>query len=50
MAERAAELRADRKHLRLPDATVVACAWELGGELLSYDDRLASRAGTDRGV
>jgi predicted nucleic acid-binding protein len=26
--------------LRLPDAIVVACARELGGELLSYDRRL----------
>lgn len=42
MAERAAELRAGRKHLRLPDAMVVACAREIGGELLTYDDRLAS--------
>ena len=41
MAERAAELRAGRRHLRLPDAMVVACAREIGGELLTYDDRLA---------
>lgn len=41
MAERAAQLRADHKHLRLPDAIVVACSRELGGELLTYDDRLA---------
>lgn len=44
MAERAAELRAGRKNLRLPDAMVVACAREIGGELLTYDDRLASVA------
>jgi predicted nucleic acid-binding protein len=40
MAELAAELRASHERLRLPDATVVACARELGGELLSYDRRL----------
>ncbi len=44
MAERAARLRAARRHLRLPDAMVVACTHELGGELLTYDDRLASHA------
>jgi predicted nucleic acid-binding protein len=40
MAELAAELRASHERLRLPDAIVVACARELGGELLSYDRRL----------
>ena len=40
MAELAAELRANHERLRLPDAIVVACARELGGELLSYDQRL----------
>lgn len=40
-AERAAELRAHHKHLRLPDAIVVACSREMGGELLTYDDQLA---------
>lgn len=44
MAERAAELRVGRKHLRLPDAMVVACAREIGGELLTYDERLAGVA------
>jgi predicted nucleic acid-binding protein len=44
MAERAAELRAGHKHLRLPDAMVVACAREIGGELLTYDNRLATVA------
>jgi len=47
MAERAAELRADRKYLRLPDAMVVACAREIGGDLLTYDDRLANHAASD---
>jgi predicted nucleic acid-binding protein len=41
IAERAAELRAAHKQLRLPDAMVAACAHELGGDLLTYDDRLA---------
>jgi predicted nucleic acid-binding protein len=40
MAELAAELRANHEGLRLPDAMVLACARELGGELLSYDRRL----------
>lgn len=39
-AERAAELRARHARLRLPDAIVLACARELGAELLSYDQRL----------
>jgi predicted nucleic acid-binding protein len=46
MAERAAELRARHERLRLPDAMVLACARELGGELLSYDQRLAQLAGS----
>ena len=37
MAELAAEVRARHHRLRLPDAIVLACARELGGELLSYD-------------
>jgi predicted nucleic acid-binding protein len=40
MAELAAKLRARHQRLRLPDAIVLACARELGGELLSYDRRL----------
>jgi predicted nucleic acid-binding protein len=40
MAELAAELRANHERLRLPGAIVVACARELGGELLTYDRRL----------
>lgn len=47
MAERAAELRAHHRYLRLPDAMVVACAHEMGGELLTYDDRLARHVATD---
>lgn len=47
IAERAADLRAASRHLRLPDAMVVACADEVGGELLTYDERLA-RHGLDR--
>jgi predicted nucleic acid-binding protein len=39
-AERAAELRARHQRLRLPDAVVLACARELSGELLTYDERL----------
>jgi len=35
MAERAAKLRADHNRLRLPDAMVVACSRELGGQLLT---------------
>lgn len=46
MAERAAELRARHERLRLPDAMVLACARELNGELLSYDQRLAQLAGS----
>ena len=44
MAERAAELRSQHARLRLPDAMVLACAAELDGELLTYDDRLAAIA------
>ena len=40
-AARAAQLRADHGHLRLPDVMVLACAQEVGGELLTYDARLA---------
>jgi predicted nucleic acid-binding protein len=40
MAEGAAALRARHERLRLPDAIVVACAQELDGELLSYDQRV----------
>jgi PIN domain len=41
MAERAADLRATQSQMRLPDAVVVSCAREVGGDLLSYDERLA---------
>jgi predicted nucleic acid-binding protein len=44
IAEQAAELRARHERLRLPDAIVLACARELDGELLSYDQRLAGLA------
>ena len=44
MAERAAEVRVRHKALRLPDAIVLACAEELDGELLTYDDRLRRTA------
>jgi predicted nucleic acid-binding protein len=40
-AARAAELRARHRHLRLPDAMVLATAAPAGRELLTYDDRLA---------
>jgi predicted nucleic acid-binding protein len=46
MAEQAAELRARHERLRLPDAIVLACAHEMPGELLSYDQRLAQLAAT----
>ncbi|HET7174233.1 MAG TPA: PIN domain-containing protein [Nocardioidaceae bacterium] len=39
-AEQAAALRARHAHLRLPDAMVLATARQLGGRLLSYDQRL----------
>jgi predicted nucleic acid-binding protein len=45
IAERAAELRARHKRLRLPDAIVLATTAELGGRLLSYDRRLSQLAG-----
>ena len=45
IAERAAELRARHRRLRLPDAIVLATAKELGGRLLSYDSRLSQLAG-----
>jgi predicted nucleic acid-binding protein len=48
-AERAAELRARYSGLRLPDAIVLATAHELGGSLLSYDERLARYASVDKG-
>jgi predicted nucleic acid-binding protein len=44
IAERAAELRARHERLRLPDAIVLASAYELNGELLSYDRSLARLA------
>jgi predicted nucleic acid-binding protein len=44
IAERAAELRACRSGLRLPDAIVLATAQELGGSLLSYDRKLSALA------
>lgn len=44
IAERAAQIRSDHDRLRLPDALVLATARELGGELLTYDDRLARTA------
>jgi predicted nucleic acid-binding protein len=47
IAERAAQIRSDHERLRLPDALVLATARQLGGELLTYDDRLA-RAANDR--
>jgi predicted nucleic acid-binding protein len=45
IAERAAELRARHRQLRLPDAIVLATAQELGGCLLRYDSRLSQLAG-----
>jgi predicted nucleic acid-binding protein len=45
IAERAAELRARHRQLRLPDAIVLATAEEFGGRLLSYDRRLSQLAG-----
>ncbi len=44
MAERAAKLRADHNSLRLPDAIVVACSYELSAQLLTYDARLSRLA------
>lgn len=40
IARRAAELRAEHRSLRLPDALVVATAQLRGAELLSFDRRL----------
>jgi predicted nucleic acid-binding protein len=39
-AEQAAALRARHDRLRLPDAMVLATSRQLGGRLLSYDQRL----------
>lgn len=39
-AERAAALRARHARLRLPDAMVLATCQQLGGRMLSYDQRL----------
>lgn len=47
IAERAAQIRSDDDRLRLREALVLATARELGGELLTYDDRLA-RTANDR--
>ncbi len=48
LAERAAAVRARHKQLRLPDALVLACAQELAGDLLSYDDRLRHAVAAER--
>jgi predicted nucleic acid-binding protein len=48
IAERAAELRAAHDRLRLPDAIVLSTTRELGGELLTYDDRLGRIADSSR--
>lgn len=48
IAERAAQLRAQRAHLRLPDAIILATARELDAALLTYDARLAKVAGSPR--
>ena len=47
MAEGAALLRARHEQLRLPDALVLACAHELAGDLLSYDDRVRDMAAAE---
>jgi predicted nucleic acid-binding protein len=44
MAERAADLRAERDALRLPDALVLATAHAHDGSLITYDHRLAQTA------
>ncbi len=44
IAETAAELRAEHRNLRLPDAIVLATARRLGAGLLSYDRSLARLA------
>ena len=49
IAERAAALRATHGALRLPDAIVLATALELRGELMTYDQRLATYAGVQAG-
>jgi predicted nucleic acid-binding protein len=43
-ARRAAELRAEHRSMRLPDALVVATAQLRGAELLSFDRRLRTLA------
>lgn len=50
-AELAAALRARHDRLRLPDAMVLATAQQLGGRMLSYDQRLQQYAAdeADRG-
>jgi predicted nucleic acid-binding protein len=45
IAELAAELRAQHRTLRLPDAVVLATAHRRRGKLLTYDDQLARIAG-----
>jgi len=47
IAESAAELRSSHRHLRLPDAIVLASAQAHDGELLRYDRRLDRHAGGD---
>jgi predicted nucleic acid-binding protein len=47
IAERAAQRRATHAVLRLPDALVLATADHLGGQLLTYDQRLARVAAED---
>jgi predicted nucleic acid-binding protein len=44
IARRAAELRAEQRALRLPDALVVATAQRCGARLLTFDERLRSLA------
>jgi predicted nucleic acid-binding protein len=41
IARRAAELRAEHRTLRLPDALVLATAQTRGARLLTFDERLA---------
>lgn len=43
-AEQAAALRARHDRLRLPDAMVLATSQQLGGRMLSYDQRLRRHA------
>jgi predicted nucleic acid-binding protein len=47
IAETAAQLRSSHRHLRLPDAIVLASARAHDGELLSYARRLDRLAGGD---